>query len=238
MDRILLGPLFTDRVEAGRALGERLRELSAADVLVLGLPRGGVPVAYEVAKILGAPLDVMVVRKLGLPGQEELAMGAIASGGAVVLNPEVIHGLGISDEVVSRVAELEAAELTRREHLFRQGRPSLPIAGRIVILVDDGLATGATMRAAAVAVRRLGPARLIVAIPVAEQSVCERMAREVDQVVCLENPEPFLAVGLWYRIFGQTSDEEVRNLLERARREREPGKAAPPSPTPSAPPSA
>jgi len=209
--------IFHDRTSAGRALARRLRPYAARpDVLVLALPRGGVPVAYEVARTLGAPLDVFLVRKLGVPGQEELAMGAIATGGIRVLNDEVVTALQIPDEVIDSVAEEEWRELERRERAYRDGRPPPDVRGRTVILIDDGLATGSTMRAAVAALRRLGPARLVVAVPVASADTCEDLGAEVDEVVCACTPEPFHAVGLWYEDFTQTSDEEVRDLLERA----------------------
>lgn len=209
---------FRDRVEAGGRLGEALARKGLAgrdDLLVLGLPRGGVPVAAEVARRLGAPLDVLVVRKLGVPGQEELAMGAIAGGGAVVRNEDVIAGLAIPDEVFADVAAREAEELARRERAFRGERGPLDVRGKVVILVDDGLATGSTMRAALRALRPMGPAALVVAVPVAAASTCEALRDECDACACLMTPEPFRAVGLWYDDFAQTSDEEVRALLER-----------------------
>jgi putative phosphoribosyl transferase len=208
---------FQNRVEAGRVLAERLIEYAGReDVLVLALPRGGVPVAYEVAKALGAPLDVFIVRKLGVPGHEELAMGAIASGGVVVLNDEVVRGLKIPREVIEQVARAELAELRRREREYRGDRPPPDVRGKTVILVDDGLATGSTMRAAAVALRRLGPTRIVVAVPVAAAETCEEFRQEVDETVCAITPEPFYAVGLWYEDFSQTTDEEVRELLAKA----------------------
>jgi predicted phosphoribosyltransferase len=207
---------FINRSEAGRVLADRLRKYSGVpNVLVLALPRGGVPVAYEVARVLNAPLDVFLVRKLGVPGHEELAMGAIASGGVRVLNPDAVNGLQISDDVIEAVAEKEQRELERREQLYRGDRPALDAKGRIVILVDDGLATGSTMRAAAAALRLQNPARIIVAVPVAAEETCNDLRNEVDEVVCAITPDSFLAVGLWYEDFSQTSDEEVRVLLER-----------------------
>jgi putative phosphoribosyl transferase len=209
--------MFLDRRDAGRMLAKQLEALAGRDdVLVLGLPRGGVPVAFEVATALRAPLDVFVVRKLGVPGQEELAMGALASGGLRVLNQDVVRTLDISPETVDAVASREAEELTRRERLYRGDRPAPELAGKTVILIDDGLATGSTMRAAAAALRQRGPARVIVAVPVAARQTCEQLRREVDEVVCAATPSPFLAVGQWYAEFGQTSDEEVRELLRRA----------------------
>jgi predicted phosphoribosyltransferase len=208
---------FKNRSEAGRVLAEKLREYSGVpNVLVLALPRGGVPVAYEVAQALQTPLDVFLVRKLGVPGHEELAMGALATGGVRVLNPDVVNGLHIPDDVIEAVAEKEQRELERREQLYRGDRPALDVQGRIVVLVDDGLATGSTMRAAATALRRQNPARLVVAVPVAAEETCNEFRGEVDEVVCALTPEPFMAVGLWYEDFSQTSDEEVHDLLERA----------------------
>jgi putative phosphoribosyl transferase len=182
----------------------------------LALPRGGVPVGYEVAKALNAPLDVFVVRKLGVPGHKELAMGAIASGGVRVLNENVIRKLGIPNEVVETVAEEEERELERREREYRDGRPPIEIRGRTVILVDDGLATGSSMRVAVLALRKKNPAQIIVAVPVAAPATCAEFESEVDQVICAVTPEPFWAVGQWYTDFSQTSDEEVRDLLRRA----------------------
>jgi predicted phosphoribosyltransferase len=187
------------------------------DILVLGLPRGGIPVAYEVARGLGAALDVFVVRKLGVPGQEELAMGAIASGGVRVVNADVVRALGISPAMLDRAAAEESRELERREASYRGDRAQPRIEGRTVILVDDGLATGSTMRAAVAALRQQRPARLIVAVPVAARTTCEELRREVDEVLCHATPEPFLAVGRFYDDFSQTTDEEVRELLEAAR---------------------
>lgn len=186
------------------------------EVIVLALPRGGVPVAYEVATALGAPLDVFLVRKLGVPGHEELAMGAVASGGVRVLNTEVVEALGISEQAIEGVAQQELRELERRERVYRGGRPPPELRDRVVILVDDGLATGSSMRAAVAAVRQQHPRRIVVAVPTAAAETCEDFRREVDEVVCLSTPEPFYAVGLWYRDFSQTSDDEVRALLERA----------------------
>lgn len=208
---------FADRYEAGRVLAERLlRERMPVDV-VLGLPRGGIPVAGEVAKAYSAPLDVFVVRKLGVPGHEELAMGAIASGGITVLNPEVVDTLGIPASAIARVAANEQQELDRREHAYREGRPPEPVADRHVWLVDDGLATGASMRAAARALRELRPRTMSIAVPVAAVETCDDLRREADTVVCLATPEPFVAVGLWYRDFRATTDDEVRDVLRDAR---------------------
>ncbi len=207
--------LFRDRADAGRQLLQRLGAYKGRpDVLVLGLPRGGLPVAYEVARGLGAPLDVFVVRKLGVPGQEELAMGAIATGGVRVVNRDVVEALLIPPAVLDRVAEQERRELERRERSYRGDRPEPEVAGRTVILVDDGLATGSTMRAAVAALRQQGPARIVVAVPVAAPSTCEELRREVDEILCFATPEPFMAVGRFYDDFSQTTDEEVRERLE------------------------
>jgi predicted phosphoribosyltransferase len=209
--------LFQDRFQAGRLLASKLSYLAnRPDVVVLALPRGGVPVGYEVAKALNAPLDVFVVRKLGVPGHKELAMGAIASGGVRVLNENVIRKLGIPNEVVETVVEEEKRELERREREYRDGRPPIEIRGRTVILVDDGLATGSSMRVAVLALRKKNPAQIIVAVPVAAPATCAEFESEVDQVICAVTPEPFWAVGQWYTDFSQTSDEEVRDLLRRA----------------------
>jgi erythromycin esterase-like protein/predicted phosphoribosyltransferase len=206
--------LFRDRRDAGRVLAGLLdRYRGQPDVLVLGLARGGVPVAYEVAMALGAPLDVFLVRKLGVPGREELAMGAIASGGVIVVNDDVVRGLGIAPEAIRRVAEQEGRELLRREQAYREGRPPPDVAGRTVILVDDGLATGASMRAAVLALRQSGPARVVVAVPAAPESACRELSAMADDVVCATTPSPFFAVGASYWDFNQTTDEEVRDLL-------------------------
>lgn len=208
--------LFRDRADAGQQLAQTLDAYAhRPGVVVLALPRGGVPVGYEIARELGVPLDVFVVRKLGTPGHEELAMGAIASGGVRVLNQDVIGALRIPEQAIDRVAEREAEELRRREELYRGDRPPMDLQGHTVILVDDGLATGSTMRAAAQAVKRQNPARVVIAVPVAAQSTCDELRREVDEVVCLQTPEYFSAVGQWYWDFSQTSDTEVRDLLER-----------------------
>ncbi|WP_100445391.1 phosphoribosyltransferase [Glycomyces xiaoerkulensis] len=207
--------VFRDRHDAGVALAALLdHHRGRADVLVLGLPRGGVPVAYEVARALEAPLDVFTVRKLGVPGHEELAMGAIATGEVVVTNDRVVNGFGIAPEELDRVAEREGEELRRRERAYRGDRPAPPVRGRTVLLVDDGLATGATMRAAIDAVRRQRPAHLVVAVPTAPASTCRELTDQVDEMVCATQPEPFMAVGQSYRSFGQTGDDEVRELLE------------------------
>jgi putative phosphoribosyl transferase len=210
--------LYRDRADAGAALTGLLgRYAGRDDVLVLGLPRGGVPVAYQVARALSAPLDVFLVRKLGVPGREELAMGAIASGGVRVVNRQLIDALGIPAEVVERTVEAEARELERRERAYREDRPAPQVAGKVVLLVDDGLATGSSMRAAIAAVRRLDPARLVVAVPTAPAMTCQELQQEADEVVCASTPPRFRAVGLSYREFPQVSDEEVRQLLRRAR---------------------
>src|ERR1700732_2398272 len=207
---------FRNRSEAGRLLAEKLPAYAnRPDVLVLALPRGGVPVAYEVARRLGASLDVFLVRKLGVPGYEELAMGAIATGGVRVLNDQIVNGLGIPSYVIDAVAAQEQQELARRARLYRGGRPPPEVRGRTVILVDDGLATGATMRAAITALRQLQPARIVVATPTASPETCEELRSEVDEVICAITPEPFLAVGHWYEDFSQTTDDEVRDLLAR-----------------------
>jgi putative phosphoribosyl transferase len=214
--------LFRDRAEAGRRLAERLRHYAGRpDVVVLALPRGGVPVASEVARELGAPLDVFLVRKLGFPGQEELAMGAIASGGSRVLNRSLLRRLHVPEETVNAVAARELCELERRERAYRGTKPPRPVRGRTVILVDDGLATGATMHAAAAALRGQNPARIVVAVPVAAASSCEDFVDVVDEVVCAESPETFIAVDQWYDDFPQTTDEEVHRLLELSRAGRE-----------------
>jgi len=208
--------LFRDRREAGRLLAAKLTAYAnRPDVIVLALPRGGVPVADEVARALGAPLDVFVVRKLGVPGSEELAMGAVATGGVRVLNDQLVNRLGIPDHLIDAVAVREGQELARRERLYRGGRPLLDVRDRTVILVDDGLATGATMHAAIAALRQLHPARIVVAVPTASPETCEEMKAEVDDVICAITPEPFQAVGRWYQDFAQTTDEEVQDLLTR-----------------------
>lgn len=211
--------LFRDRRDAGLRLATALRAYAdRSDVLVLGLPRGGIPVAYEVANTLHVPLDVFVVRKLGTPGQEELAMGAIASGGVRVLNREVISAIAITPEEIERITAREVPELLRRERDYRGERPPLDVGGRAVILIDDGLATGSTMRAAVAALKRLRPAKIVVAVPVAARDSCRDLQAEVDEFVCLSTPESFYAVGQWYQQFEQTSDEEVRELLSSAER--------------------
>jgi predicted phosphoribosyltransferase len=205
---------FRDRREAGRVLARALRKHAGRhDVVVLALPRGGVPVAFEVAEAVGAPMDIFLVRKLGTPGHRELAMGAIASGGIRVLNDEVVRWLAISPEQIDRVAREEQRELERRQQAYLEGRALTPLEGRIVILVDDGLATGSTMRAAVQAVRQRNPARVVVAVPVGAPDTCSEMAALADEVVCARMPEPFSAVGQWYVDFDQTTDDEVMDLI-------------------------
>jgi len=216
----MLGLRFRDRQEAGQLLASELEKRYGGrdDVVVLALPRGGLPVGFEIAKRLRAPLDVFVVRKLGVPGHEELAMGAIASGGVRVLNDDVVSYLRVSPRTIDAVAESETQELERRERSYRGSRPPLEVSGHTVIIVDDGLATGSTMRAAIAALRKLGPREIVVGVPVAARDTCLDFQREVDAVVCLRTPEPFQAVGLWYTDFSQTTDEEVHQLLEESRR--------------------
>lgn len=211
--------IFSNRAEAGQLLAEKLGKYAGRDdVIVLGLPRGGVPVAYEVARRLGVPLDVFIVRKLGVPGFEELALGAIASGGVRVLNEDVVRALPKANELIESVTTRELAELARREQIYRDGRPAPDIGGRTVILVDDGLATGATMRAAVAALRQLGAAKIVVAVPVGAADTCREIEQEVDETVCAMAPEWFQAVGQFYEDFSQISDDEVRELLARAAR--------------------
>ena len=208
---------FRDRRDAGRILAQKLPAYAGrSDVTVLALPRGGVPVAYEVALALNAPLDIYLVRKLGLPGHEELAIGAIASGGIRVLNKDIIRVLNVPEEIINIVAQRELQELERREHSYRGDRPAPEVHDRKVILVDDGLATGASMRAAVAGLRARHPARIVVAVPTAAQETCEAFEFEVDEVVCAITPEPFYGVGKWYEDFSQTTDDEVRMLLEQA----------------------
>lgn len=215
MDRTLL-PL-RGRTQAGRELGAALRSYRGRDdVLVLALPRGGVPVACELAEALGTPVDLMIVRKLGTPGQEELAMGAIASGGVRVLNADIISSLGITDHAIEQVESRERRELERREHAYRGNRPRPSIEGKCVILVDDGVATGATMRAGIAALRQQRPARIVIAVPVAPPDTVDLLKQEADEVVCLATPEPFWAIGRWYVEFPQLSDAEVRECLARS----------------------
>jgi len=213
--------IFRNRQDAGQRLAARLKNYAGrSDVLVLALPRGGVPVAFEVAQQLKAPLDVFLVRKLGVPGHEELAMGAIASGGTRVINEDVVRYLQIPSEIIDAVAANEQRELERREREYRDGKPAPQVKDLVVILIDDGLATGSTMRAAAAALGKQNPSRIVVAVPVAPAETCEEFRKEVDEVVCAATPEPFQGVGLWYDNFSQTSDEEVRQLLHRANPER------------------
>ena len=210
--------LFANRREAGRILASLLMKYADRDdVLVLALPRGGVPVGFEVAQALRAPLDVFIVRKLGVPGHDELAMGAIATGGVRVLNDDVVMSLELEPEVIDTVAAREEKELARRERLYRGARPAPDVHGRTVILVDDGLATGSTMRAAVAALRKQTPARIVVAVPVAAPETCEEFKAEVDEVVCAATPRMFNGVGRWYEDFSQTTDEEVHELLAQAR---------------------
>jgi predicted phosphoribosyltransferase len=209
--------IYRDRIDAGRQLAARLSDYANRDeVLVLALPRGGVPVAYEVAKALHAPLDIFLVRKLGVPGHEELAMGAIATGGVRVLNDDVVSYLDIPADVIDAVAEIELAELERRERAYRGDRPEPEVQGKTVILIDDGLATGSTMRAAVKALRQQDPARIVVAVPVSASQTCDEYRMGVDEIVCAQTPEPFMGVGMWYRDFSQTTDEEVREILARS----------------------
>ena len=212
--------MFQDRRDAGRKLAQRFDAfVGTPDLVVLALPRGGVPVGYEVATRLGAPLDVLVVRKLGVPGHSELAMGAIASGGIQVVDQRVMEMVGVSRDELEAVARSERDELDRRERAFRGGRPALDVTGKTAILVDDGLATGASMAAAIDALRTRGPARIIAAVPVAPPETCEALGRRADEMICLDTPERMYAVGLWYEDFTQTSDAEVRQLLDVAARE-------------------
>ncbi len=221
---------FRNRTEAGQMLAGHLAAYTNRDVLVLGLPRGGVPVAYEVAKALNAQLDICLVRKLGVPGREELAMGAlakltvrgsvseregIASGGVRVLNDEIVNWLGIDHKTIDQVATQELQELQRRDRVYRGDRPQPKIKNRTVILIDDGIATASTMRAAIAVIQEQQPKRIVVAIPVAPPSICEELRTEIDEVICLTTPEPMYAIGLWYEDFSQTTDAEVRDLLAR-----------------------
>jgi len=210
-------PRFRDRADAGRILAADLSHYAGrTDVIVLALPRGGVPVANEVARAIGAPLDIFLVRKLGLPGQEEFAMGAIASGGVRLINNDVVRAYGVSAAQIESIVAAEQRELERRESAYRNGRPFPRIAGRTVILIDDGLATGFSMRAAVMALRADAPARVVVAVPVAARETCEEFRDLVDEIVCAETPDPFYAVGIWYEDFSQTTDREVHELLRAA----------------------
>jgi len=209
--------LFTDRRDAGRKLAKKLAAYAnRSDVLVLALPRGGVPVAYEVALALHAPLDIFIVRKLGLPGHEELAMGAIATGGALVINQDVVRTFNVPQGLIEAVAKKELKELERRERVFRGDRPMREIRGKTVILIDDGLATGASMHAAILGIRSKQPARIVAAVPTAALETCEAFKQKVDEMICATTPEPFYGVSRWYEEFSQTSDEEVQSLLEEA----------------------
>lgn len=213
--------IFRDRSEAGKYLATKLSQYKGhEDLLVLALPRGGVPVAFEVAQALRVPMDIFLVRKLGVPGHEELAMGAIATGGVRVLNEDTVDYLGIPADVIDSIAETELKELKRRELVYRGNRPAPDVKGKTLILIDDGLATGSTIRAAAQALRRREPARIIVAVPVSAPQTCDEYRIGVDEIVCAVTPEPFFGVGKWYLDFSQTTDEEVRDLLELARSEK------------------
>jgi putative phosphoribosyl transferase len=208
---------FLDRTDAGKQLAHKLEFLQGQrDVVVLGLPRGGVPVAFEIAKALAVPLGVLMVRKLGVPGHEELAMGAVASGGVRVLNDDIIKSLAIDNEAIESEVAKERVELEQRETRYRGATPFPSLTGKIVLVVDDGIATGATMRVAVKALKHHQPARIIVAAPTCARDTYQTLYREADEVICLATPEPYIAVGLWYEHFPQTSDEEVRSLLERA----------------------
>jgi predicted phosphoribosyltransferase len=211
---------FRDRRDAGRKLAQSLSHYAdRSDVTIFGLPRGGVPVAYEVALALNAPLDIFIVRKLGLPGREELAIGAIGSGGVRVLNEDVIRILNVPQEMINIVVQRELQELQRREHIYRGDRIAPEVHDRTVILIDDGLATGASMRAAVIGVRAQGPARIVIAVPTAAREVCDAFQFNVDEMVCLTTPEPFYGVSRWYEVFSQIDDEEVRMLLDEANRQ-------------------
>ena len=209
--------IFRDRTEAGQVLASKLTKyLNQVNTVILALPRGGVPVAYEIGKELGLPVDIFVVRKLGVPGHEELAMGAIASGGVRHINRDVVDQLRIDSETIDVASRREQKEIERREQLYRGQRPPVDVRNKTVILVDDGLATGSTMRAAIAALRQHRPARIVVAVPAAAPQTCSEIAAEVDEIICAATPEPFYAVGQWYQEFSQTTDEEVRDLLARA----------------------
>src|SRR6266566_7393614 len=219
---------FMDRTDAGQALARSLEHLRGTDVVVLGLPRGGVPVAFEVARALRAPLDVIVVRKLGVPVQPELGMGAIGEGGVRIINPEVVAIAHVTDAEIAAVERRERAELDRRARRFRGDRPRTPLAGRTAVIIDDGIATGSTARAACQVARAQGAARVVLAVPVAPPSACAALAADADEVICLETPGHFLAIGEWYQDFSQTSDREVVSLLQRAAAERGSAGAAAP----------
>lgn len=209
--------IFRNRRDAGRKLVEKLTSYhNRPDVVVLALPRGGVPVAYEVALALNAPLDIFIVRKLGMPGQEELAIGAIASGGIRVLNEKIVRQARISQQVIDAMTQHELQELERREQAYRRNRPAIEVRNRIVILVDDGLATGASMRAAVAGLRALNARRIVVAVPTADPQTCEAFRPIVDEIVCATTPEPFYGISKWYQDFSQITDEEVEKLLEQA----------------------
>lgn len=215
--------LFKNRTVAGQVLAKKLADYAnRSNVLVLALPRGGVPVGFEVARALNAPLDVLVVRKLGVPDNEELAMGAIASGGVRILNQSIVNDIQISDEVIARVAVQEERELERRESMYQGDRPFPNLKGQTVILVDDGLATGATMWAAIIAVRQQQPKEIVIAVPVAAPETCEEMQSKVEKIFCANTPSPFYSVGMWYEKFPQTTDDEVRELLNKANNNHEP----------------
>jgi predicted phosphoribosyltransferase len=210
--------IYRNRTDAGKRLATRLRDYADRDdVLVLALPRGGVPVAYEVAKALRAPLDIFLVRKLGVPGHEELAMGAISTGGVRVLNDDAVDYLQIPRGVIDAITAIELRELERRERAYRGDRAEPDVHGKTIILVDDGLATGSTMRAAAAALRQQNPSRIVVAVPVSASQTCEQYRMGVDEIICAKTPEPFYGVGMWYEDFSQTTDQEVRELLEKAK---------------------
>lgn len=223
-------PIFRDRTDAGRRLAQRLQKYAGRPgLLVLGIPRGGVPVAFEIASALKVPLDIFVSRKLGVPGQEELAFGAVASGGACLLDDEIVTAAGISASDIERVIEREKRELERREQVFRTGRPQLRVEGMTVVLVDDGIATGASIGVAVAALRQQGPAEIVVAAPVIPASTLQRLQREVDEVVCLHSPRKFYAIGEFYDDFSQATDQQVIELLELASRRDHPSpRAAPP----------
>lgn len=212
---------FADRIEAGQALAERLSYLAGTpNLIILALPRGGVPLGFEIAKALHAPLDIFLVRKLGAPGHKEFAMGALAENGVRFIDRQTIHELGISEAVIEQITSEEQQELERRQQLYRGQKPPLEIAGRIVIIVDDGLATGSTMKAAIQAIRKQHPQKILVAVPVGAADTCKELKQLADEVICLMTPEPFYAVGLWYRSFPQLSDADVITLLAKEHQER------------------